>query len=174
MPRSETPKIARPEPRTAEERLQRGLELSFAYLNRGERTVGQVRAQLERKGVAPETVEACLASLREQGYLDDGRFALMFVHDKRELQGWGSERIRRGLAERGVDPDLAETALTRHEHEWAGGETELERALELLRRRFPIPPCERRERDRALGALIRKGFDSELAVDALRAYAHGT
>lgn len=97
----------------------------------------------------------------------------MFVHDKRELAGWGSERIRRELRARGLDRDLIETALERHQHEFAADETELDRALSLLRGRFPTPPRDRRERDRALGALIRKGFDSELAVDALAAYARG-
>jgi regulatory protein len=158
---------------TEDERLQRGLELGFAYLNRRERTVDELRRQLERKGLGAETAEACVRELQAQGYVDDARYALMFVHDKRELEGWGSERIRRGLAERGIDRDLVESALSRYEAEWSMGETELDRALALLRRRFPTPPRERRERDRALGALIRKGFDSELAVDALSAYARG-
>lgn len=159
---------------TYAERLQRGLELSFAYLNRRERTVAEMRAHLQRKGVADETAEACLDELTAQRYVDDGRYALMFVHDKRELEGWGSERIRRELAQRGVSRERIETALAEHEAQWAGGESELDRALALLRRRFPEPPRERRERDRALGALVRKGFDSELALDALSAYARGS
>jgi len=159
---------------TAEERLQRGLELSFAYLNRRERTEQELRAQLERNGVSAETAESCLAELTALGYVDDGRYALMFVHDKRELEGWGSERIRRALAQRGIARDLIDGALAEHETQWAGGESELDRALALLARRFPIPPRERRERDRALGALIRKGFESELALDALTAYARGS
>ena len=110
-------------------------------------------------------------TLLEDGYLDDGRFALMFVHDRRELDGWGSERIRRELAAKGIDRDLVESALAQHEAEWGAGESELDRALALLQRRFPSPPSERRERDKALGVLIRKGFDPELALDALAAHA---
>ncbi len=112
-----------------------------------------------------------MRTLLEDGYLDDGRFALMFIHDRRELDGWGSERIRRELAAKGVGSDLIETALEQHEAEWRAGESELDRALTLLRRRFPSAPRERRDRDRALGVLIRKGFDSELALDALAAHA---
>jgi SOS response regulatory protein OraA/RecX len=44
-------------------------------------------------------------------------------------------------------------------------------ALELLRRRFPAPPTTRPERDRALGALLRRGYAPELALDALRRHA---
>jgi SOS response regulatory protein OraA/RecX len=41
----------------------------------------------------------------------------------------------------------------------------------LLRRRFPDPPRERRERERALSMLLRKGYESELALDALAAHS---
>jgi regulatory protein len=153
-----------------DERLQRALELSFAYLNRRERTTTELRSQLARNGIGEGIAEAAIERLTQDGYVDDLRFALMFVHDKRELEGWGSERIRRVLATRGLDSDLIETALDRHAREWAGEETELDRAVALLRRRFPVPPSERRERDRALGMLIRKGFESELALDALGVY----
>ena len=37
----------------------------------------------------------------------------------------------------------------------------------MLSRRFPKPPRDRRGRDRALGVLLRKGYDIDLALDAL-------
>jgi regulatory protein len=158
-----------------DEKLQRALELGYAHLNRRERTVSEVRVLLERKGVTPELTDAALRAFAEQGFLDDERFAQLFVSDKRELEQWGNERILRGLLARGVDRETAERALAPTPGA-AGGDdesTELERALELLRRRFPAPPRERRERDRALGVLLRKGYESELALDALSAYARG-
>jgi regulatory protein len=158
-------------PGESDDRLQPALDLALAFLNRRERTEQELRLQLERKGIAAETADRCVRVLTEDGYLDDSRFALMYVHDKRELEGWGSERIGRGLAERGIDRDLIATALEQHEREWGGGETEFDRALALLRRRFPSPPHARRERDRALGMLLRKGFESELALDVLAVYA---
>ena len=162
------------QPTTTDERLQKGLALSYAYLNRRERSEAELGDYLERKGIDDGIAARCLQELVELGYVDDRRYALMFVHDKRELEGWGSERIRRGLVERGIDRDTIETALSEHEAEWSAGESELDRAVALLARRFPEPPRERRDRDRALGALIRKGFDSELALDALAAYARSS
>lgn len=158
-----------------DEKLQRALDLGYAYLNRRERTVAEVRAQLERKGVSPELIDPAVQTFAEQGFLDDERFARLFVSDKRELERWGSERIRRGLLARGVDRELAERALLpgAGSTDPSGDEepTELHRALEILRRRFPAPPRERRDRDRALAMLLRKGYASELALDALSAYA---
>jgi regulatory protein len=152
-------------PETSEERLQHALGLAYRYLNRRERTQAEVRQRLEREEIGAATVDDTIATLIEQGYLDDSRFARLFTEDKRQLEQWGSDRIRRSLRERGVDPELIETALSEQT-----GESELQQALELLRRRFPQPPVDRRERDRALGVLLRKGYEMELALDALGAY----
>jgi regulatory protein len=159
-----------------EERLQKALDLAYAYLNPRDRTVSEVRRRLERGGVSAEVAENVVEVLGEQGFLNDSRFARLFVADKRTLEQWGSERIRRGLVSRGIDRHLADAALA-EEPAGAGDEEELEseldRALALLRRRFPQPPEDRRERNRALGMLMRKGYESELALDALAAYARG-
>jgi regulatory protein len=143
------------------------LELAYRYLNHRDRTESEMRQHLEAKGVEATEADGAIETLRDQGYLNDARYASVFAQDKRLLEEWGSDRIRRALAERGIDRELIDEAVA------AGGdtETELERALELLRRRFPSPPRERRERDRALAVLLRKGYDSELALDALTAHA---
>jgi regulatory protein len=99
--------------------------------------------------------------------LDDERFARLFVQDKRTLEGWGAERIRRGLAARGVDHETAEQALTDGPDPDVAEETELDRAIALLRTRFPDPP-QGRDRDRALGVLLRKGYEYELALEVLQ------
>jgi regulatory protein len=152
--------------------LQRALELSYRYLNRRERTIHEVRARLEAEGAETTVVDAAIEILTEHGALDDARFARLFVQDKRELEQWGAERIRQGLLGRGVDRELVAHALAGNgeaiDHD--SPETELDRALNLLRRRFTAPPRDRRDRDRALGVLIRKGYDPELALDALAAY----
>ena len=157
-----------------ERALQKALELACAHVNRRERTVAEVRSQLERKGVWTAHADAAVQTLIDQRLLDDERFAQMFVADKCELEQWGAERIRRGLSARGIDSELAERALAASPDAGEDGPNgELERALSLLRQRFPEPPRERRDRDRALGMLLRKGYQQELAIDALNAHTRG-
>jgi regulatory protein len=127
----------------------------------------EVREHLLAREIDPGAVEATIAELTEQGYLDDARFARVFVQDKRALSGWGVERIRRGLLERGIDRDLVEQTL-RDPEDGEEGEGEVGRAIEVLRRRFPGVPRDRRDRERALGVLLRKGYDYEVASAALR------
>ena len=161
------------------ERLQKALDLGYAYLNSRDRTVSEVRRHLERRGVSEELAETAIETLGRQGFLDDARYARLFVTDKRALEQWGAERIRRGLLTRGVERHLVEAALSEAAEPAPGrdGEdgpsSELDRALGVLRRRFPDPPQDRRDRNRALGMLLRKGYESELALDALAAYARG-
>jgi regulatory protein len=116
--------------------------------------------------------DAAVEELVEQGTLDDERFARLFVEDKRGLEQWGTERIRRALAARGIDRELAEHALARDpepggDDDRAEPESELDRALALLEKRFPEPPVDRRGRERALGVLLRKGYEYELALEAI-------
>jgi regulatory protein len=146
------------------------LELAYRYLNRRDRTEGEVRRHLAGKGVEPDAAEDAIATLRDQGYLDDARYARLFAEDKRTLEGWGSERIRDTLALRGIDRELIDAAVGAD----SGAGAEKNRALEILRRRFPSPPRERRDRDRALAVLLRKGYDAELALDALTAHARAS
>jgi regulatory protein len=143
-------------------------QLAFAYLSRRERTVSEMRQHLLDREVGVAAVEEVIDELTDQGYLDDARYARVFAQDKRELEQWGSERIRQALLGRGVDRDLVAETLAALEDDDGG---ELGRALALLRRRFPGPPRDRRERERALGVLLRKGYDPELALDALSGYA---
>jgi regulatory protein len=157
-----------------EDRLGKALAVAYRYLNPRERTGEEVRGHLAGKGFDARDVDQTLELLTENGYVDDVRFARLFVHDKRELDEWGSERIRRVLLSRGIDSDLAEDALAEAEANDPGGRDtggELGRAVALLRRRFPALTWDRRERDRALGMLMRKGYDSELALDAIASYA---
>jgi regulatory protein len=128
-----------------------------------------VQARLQRAGLAELEVESALAELIELGYVDDARYARVFAQDKRALESWGEERIVRVLAERGVERSLIAAALA----EGGDDADDRERAVELLHRRFGDRPADRRARERALGMLVRKGYESEVAYDAVRDWARG-
>src|SRR4051794_3410002 len=149
-----------------ERRRQQAFETAWRFLAHRERTEAEVRARLERNDVEPALIDAVLGELREGGYVDDAGFARRFAEDRRNLDGWGAERIERRLLELGVAPEEIVAALASDD-----GHDELEAAVELLVRRFPVPPDSPRDRERALGFLVRKGYEPELAYDALRRHA---
>ena len=121
---------------------------------------------LARKRVEPAVIDSVVGELCEQGYLDDARFALRFAEDRRRLDGWGAERIEQRLLALGVDRHHVAAAVA-----CQGADAELEAAVAVLCRRFPKPPATPRDCERALGLLIRKGYELELAHDAIRRHA---
>ncbi|HEX2087271.1 MAG TPA: RecX family transcriptional regulator [Solirubrobacteraceae bacterium] len=142
------------------------IDIAFRFLGHRDRTVAEVRRHLARKGVREEDIAAAVAELERGGYLDDARFAQRFVEDRVTVDGWGSERIERKLAELGVEREHVSAALRGRDFG-----TELDAAVALLRRRWREPPADARDRERALGFLVRKGYDLELAYDAVREHA---
>jgi regulatory protein len=149
--------------------LEQALGLAYLYIDRRERTVSEVRRHLQVKELDDSTIDETLTNLLALGVLDDARFARVFADDKRELEQWGADRIRRSLCSRGVDRDLIEAELRDQ-----SSDAELARALAVLRRRFRAPPRDRRERDRALGVLLRKGYDSDTSLEAISGYARAS
>lgn len=144
----------------AEEAFDRGLEA----LAHKERTTAELVAWLAERGFGRDEVEAAVSRLIETRALDDERFAHEFAADKRELRGWGPERIRAALATRGLEAALIDAAVGGEAHD-----EQLERAIALLERRGD-PPTDERARARALGYLARRGFENEVAYDAVRGF----
>lgn len=146
------------------QRTREAFERAFEALSHKERTAAEVGAWLATRGFEPAEIEAAVGRLVEAGGLDDEQFARRFAEDKRELRGWGPERIRETLAGRGVDRDLIEAALAGDERT-----SQLERAIDLLDSRGD-PPLDEAARARALAFLARRGYTSELAYDAVRGF----
>jgi regulatory protein len=136
--------------------------LALQALGRKERTVAEMESWLRARGIGEEESCEVVERLVTGGALDDTRFARRYAEDKRELQGWGSERIRMALLDRGISPEDIEAAL----HD-AGGEQEIERAVGVLRERGATL-ADALERQKALGLLIRRGYESEVAYEAVR------
>lgn len=140
-------------------------EHALEALGRKERTAAELEELLGARGFEPEEVAGAIERLRSIGELDDARFARRYAEDKRELRGWGPERIREALEGRGIRPDLVEAALADDGHD-----DQLARAVELLGRRGERLDDDR-SRARALAHLTRRGYDYEVAYAAVRRLA---
>src|SRR5512132_3824982 len=119
-------------------------ELALKALRYKERTESELRGWLAERGVEEAQIAEVIALLAEAGAIDDASFARRYAEDKRQLAGWGPDRIAKALEGRGVDRAHIEAAL--------GGEDEssqLERAIALLGDRG-MPCGTERERERAL------------------------
>jgi regulatory protein len=155
------------DPRDPARERERAIELGYRAVGSRDRTVAELRTFLERKRVEPEAIADAVEELTAAGFLDDVRYARRFAEDKRDLERWGSERIARDLHRRGVAPEVIEQAVSDRSRD-----AELGTAVLLLEQRVP-PPRDDRERDRAWRLLLRRGYDPEIAYEAIRRHERG-
>ena len=153
---------------TAQPEDRRAVELALRAVSARDRTVAELRMYLERKRVEPAAIDGAVAALASAGLVDDERYAYRFTEDKQQLQRWGSERIARELQKRGVAPEVVQAALSS-----TARSDELAAATSLLHERYGVPRDDR-ERDRAWRLLVRRGYEPELAYEALRELARTT
>jgi regulatory protein len=137
-------------------------EAALGALDRKERTAHELALWLKGRGFAMDEIEAALRRLFEVEALDDERFARRYAEDKRDLSGWGPERIREALLDRAVPIDTIEGVLALDSH----GD-QLDRAREILIRRAR-PLDDDADRQRELEYLARRGYDYEIAYQAVR------
>ena len=151
-----------------DDQLQRALELAYRAFATRDRTEAELRVHLERKRLPAAIVDEVIGEAATVGLLDDARYASRFADDRRRLDHWGSERIARDLARRGVERELIDGAL-------AGVDPgdELHAAVQLLNRRFPLPFAGDKDRDRAWRLLVRRGYEPEAAYAAVRSHERG-
>jgi regulatory protein len=121
-----------------------------------------MRLRLQRARLRPQAIDEALATVAEQGYLDDARYARRLVEDRRAIDGWGVGRIRARLEAAGIDGELIDELLAGFDHA-----SEVAAAEAVVRRRCKLPLTGDRERQRAFGLLVQRGFDSEVAYEAV-------
>ncbi|HRV59411.1 MAG: regulatory protein RecX [Solirubrobacterales bacterium] len=143
------------------------LAKALAAISRKDRTEAEMREWLVDREVESDEIERVIGYLTENLALDDRRFAFAYASDKRELSGWGKDRIREVLLQRGVDRYLVEQALDQPGPGVGQAESEVERAVRVLNERG-ADLSDDRGRQRALGLLARRGYEAEEAYAAIR------
>ena len=68
---------------------------------------------LERHKVEADEIALILKYLVKEGYVDEGRYADAFVHDKVRFAKWGRVKISQALWQKRIPADVADAALAR-------------------------------------------------------------
>lgn len=81
------------------------------FLSVRPRSTAEVRRRLEEGEVAPEAIEAAIARLTEQGYLNDAEFARFWVENRQRFRPKGEQALRQELRQAGVDSETIQQSL---------------------------------------------------------------
>ncbi|WP_338557682.1 regulatory protein RecX [Erwinia sp. E_sp_B04_7] len=109
----------------------------------------------EPETVSPEQIDRVVAWCYENRYLDDAHFAERFVAS-RSRKGYGPQRIRMELGQKGIEKALIDEVMSSTEIDWT------QKAFEVAERKFGLPlPTEWKEKSKVQRYLMTKGFFSE-------------
>ncbi|UOP01835.1 recombination regulator RecX [Kingella potus] len=121
------------------------------------------RAALKRK-LAPhaeseDELEAVLDEMAARGWQSDARYAEAYIRSKSPKHG--TLRLRRDLAQQGVDSDTVRALLPDDADETAN-------AAAVLRKKFKVPPANYAEKQKQMRFLAYRGFDGGTIARALK------
>jgi recX family len=132
------------------------------------------RYDLEKKlretPLSREEVDEVLDTLEDEHFIDAGRYARAFAHDKLEYDGWGRLKISQALRQKKFSAREVETALAEVIEEAHYLEI-LQRVLASKIRTLSFDADDRREALKATQKLVRfaasRGFEPHLIFDTL-------
>jgi regulatory protein len=111
-------------------------EAAQRALMRRPHSVSEMKRLLERRASSKLLAQVVLARLRENGMIDDSRYAKQFARQRTEIRRQGKFRVTRDLRARGVPDSHIEAALAESadpEAERAAIRLRIQRKLKLTR-----------------------------------------
>ena len=124
-------------------------------LQKMDRTKADLRRKLEQSGYPVQAVEAALDYVESFHYIDDARYAAMYIENQKSRKGMA--RIRMELVQKGVSSEIIQQAFEEAE-EKTDSRSVIRQMLEKKRR--GEGPLEEKEKQRLYGFFMRKGFSS--------------
>jgi regulatory protein len=150
----------------AAEQLLVAQATALQYLAARPRTAHEVRQKLRRSGVADSVADHVMARLHARGALDDAAYTHAYLTSRLTSRGYGPQRLRRELQQRGIGRALVEEAVQQDLAE----EEVLAAARAQAAKRWPrlartTDPAKRRQK---LWAFLRqRGFPSAIVQQVL-------
>ncbi len=89
---------------------RRAYNCAVGYLSRRDHSAKELLLKLRQKGYG-ESAEYAVERLRSEGYVDDERFARMYVRELISIKKYGKRRIEQELYRKGVDRETISLVL---------------------------------------------------------------
>src|SRR5258706_9074355 len=155
-------------------RVETGAELydvAVQALMRRAHSVHEMKQKLERRSDNKLLVQVVMARLKENGKIDDARYAYQFARQRTEGRKQGKFRVARDLRERGVPDRHIEAALREAAEDTDEGamvRQRIERKLRAYRGEI-----DEKKMASIYGSLLRAGFSADVVRREFKALTRG-
>ena len=130
-----------------------------------ERCVRDVCDKLKAYDISEEDKKEIVAYLIDNRFVSDERFAKSFVRGKVNQSGWGINKIRFQLVQKGIDKDLIDAAL--HEFDQ---DLYREKLITILKAKAKSVKADNdfQRRQKLAAYAIQKGFEASLVFEVVK------
>ena len=123
-----------------------------------------LRLRVEADEIGQTLVELVVRKLKDQGYLNDARYAAAYSSFRRDNEKFGARRVITELKVKGVHGEVISAAVENAYSEV----NEEKQAREYLRRKRLLKPSNKKEAARVFRHLVRAGFGSKTIFKILK------
>lgn len=146
--------------------IERAKSRAINYISRKLKTKYEVRLKLKENGFAEEVIDEVLDILEKEEYLNDKVYCEIFIEDKKKLNGYGKNKIKSLLIQKGISKNIFEDFLNEFEYD-----EEFDNALKMGIKKLELLSNEEdnfKKKQKIINYLTYRGFGFDVINDVLK------
>ncbi|MEZ4179954.1 MAG: RecX family transcriptional regulator [Candidatus Doudnabacteria bacterium] len=92
--------------------IEHAYNYALFVLNISMRTQGEMREKMQKRGYLPEVIDHVLVKLKEDRYIDDDKYAEIFIRNMKDFKYWGKFMMKQKMMLKKLPTDLIEESLS--------------------------------------------------------------
>ena len=146
--------------------IERAKSRAINYISGKLKTKYEVRLKLKENGFAEDVIDEVLDILENEEYLNDRVYCEIFIEDKKKLNGYGKNKIKSLLIQKGISKNIFEDFLNEFEYD-----EEFDNALKMGIKKLELLSNEEdnfKKKQKIINYLTYRGFGFDVINDVLK------
>lgn len=146
--------------------IERAKSRAINYILGKLKTKYEVRLKLKENGFAEDVIDEVLDILEKEEYLNDKVYCEIFIEDKKKLNGYGKNKIKSLLIQKGISKNIFEDFLNEFEYD-----EEFDNALKMGIKKLELLSNEEdnfKKKQKIINYLAYRGFGFDVINDVLK------
>lgn len=146
--------------------IERAKSRAINYISGKLKTKYEVRLKLKENGFAEDVIDEVLDILEKEEYLNDKVYCEIFIEDKKKLNGYGKNKIKSLLIQKGISKNIFEGFLNEFEYD-----EEFDNALKMGIKKLKLLSNEEdnfKKKQKIINYLAYRGFGFDVINDVLK------
>ena len=146
--------------------IEKAKSRAINYISGKLKTKYEVRLKLKENGFAEDVIDEVLDILEKEEYLNDKVYCEIFIEDKKKLNGYGKNKIKSLLIQKGISKNIFEDFLNEFEYD-----EEFDNALKMGIKKLELLSNEEdnfKKKQKIINYLTYRGFGFDVINDVLK------